>query len=238
LFWLVVLIIFTFCYFSQRVLDDSIIPATIIKQDLPSEDQDSIYQIFERLNTGGVKLQAQEIRACIYHGEFNDLLKELNNHPEWRKICGSVVDSRMKDQEYILRFLALYCCTGTYSKPMKGFLNSFMGKNQHLKVYSSHDISSIFISTIELISSSIGNRAFKLKSDKINAAILDAVMVGLASRLKNGSITNKSDVLSSYDELLRNPKFLNASVNTARTTETANVKSRLQEAISAFANVV
>ena len=224
---------------ERRRLDDSIIPATVIKQDLPSEDQDSIYQIFERLNTGGVKLQAQEIRACIYHGEFNDLLKELNNHPEWRKICGSEdVDSRMKDQEYILRFLALYCCTGTYSKPMKGFLNSFMGKNQHLKVYSSHDMSSIFISTIELISSSIGNRAFRLKSDKINAAILDAVMVGLASRLKNSSITNKSDVLSSYNELLRNPKFLEASVNTARTTETANVKSRLDEAISAFANLV
>ena len=222
---------------DRRRLDDSIIPATVIRQDEPSEDQDSIYQIFERLNTGGVKLQAQEIRACIYHGEFNDLIKELNNHPEWRNIYGRV-DPRMKDQEFILRFLALYFLIGNYSKPMKGFLNSFMGKNQQLKVYSKQDISSVFINTIELISNFIGSQAFRLKSRRINAAIFDAVMVGLALRLKSGQITNKSDILSRYEDLLQNPLFLDASVNTARTTETANVQSRLNEAIKAFANVV
>jgi hypothetical protein len=222
---------------DRRRLDDSIIPATVIKQDEPSEDQDSIYQIFERLNTGGVKLQAQEIRACIYHGEFNDLINELNNHSEWRKIYGRV-DPRMKDQELILRFLALYFLVGNYVKPMKHFLNSFMGKNQHLKVYSAQDISSVFINSINLISHSIGDQAFRLKSRRINAAIFDAVMVGLALRLKNGSITNKSDVLSSYEELLKNQQFLDASVETARTTETANVQSRLDEAIKVFANVV
>jgi uncharacterized protein with ParB-like and HNH nuclease domain len=61
-------------------LDDSIMPATIVKQDQPSEDESSIYHIFERLNTGGVKLQSQEIRACVFHGEFNELLREINNN--------------------------------------------------------------------------------------------------------------------------------------------------------------
>jgi hypothetical protein len=220
---------------DRRRLDDSIIPATIIKQDEPSEDQDSIYQIFERLNTGGIKLQAQEIRACIYHGEFNDLIKELNNYPEWRKIYGNV-DLRMRDQEFILRFLALYF--DSYVKPMKGFLNKFMGKNQHLKVHTKPDISRVFIDTIELISHSISDKAFRLKSDRINGAIFDAVMVGIALRLKNGQITNKSEILSRYDNLLKNSTFLNASVNTARTTETAIVQARLNEAIKAFADVV
>jgi hypothetical protein len=222
---------------DRRRLDDSIIPATVIKQDEPSEDQDSIYQIFERLNTGGIKLQAQEIRACIYHGDFNDLIKELNNYPEWRKIYGSV-DPRMKDQELILRFLALHFSNGNYVKPMKHFLNSFMGKNQHLKVYSAQDISSIFTDTVELIANSIGNNAFRLKSNRINAAIFDAVMVGLAVRLNKGSINDENDVLLSYKALLQNPQFLDASVNTARTTETANVQSRLDEAIKAFAGLV
>ena len=57
-------------------LDDSIIHAIIVKQEDPSEDHSqgagpsSIYHIFERLNTGGVLLQPQEIRSCIFHGKF------------------------------------------------------------------------------------------------------------------------------------------------------------------------
>lgn len=222
---------------DRRRLDDSIIPATVIKQDEPTEDQDSIYQIFERLNTGGVKLQAQEIRACIYHGEFNELIKELNNHPDWRKIYGAV-DKHMKDQEFILRFLALYFCLDSYVKPMKSFLNGFMVKNKHLRVHSLQEISNIFTNTVELIANSIGNNAFRLKSNRINAAIFDAVMVGLAVRLNKGSINNKNDVLLSYNALLQNPRFLAASVDTARTTETNNVEIRLDEAIKAFADLV
>ena len=54
---------------DQNRLDDSILHATIIKQDTPSDDESSIYMVFERLNTGGTPLQPQEIRACVYYGE-------------------------------------------------------------------------------------------------------------------------------------------------------------------------
>ncbi|MGH2558524.1 MAG: DUF262 domain-containing protein, partial [Thermomicrobiales bacterium] len=63
---------------DKRQLADSIIHATIIRQDEPSDGQSSIYSIFERLNTGGTKLEPQEIRASIYHGEFSRLLGQLN----------------------------------------------------------------------------------------------------------------------------------------------------------------
>ncbi|NET72571.1 MAG: DUF262 domain-containing protein, partial [Sphaerospermopsis sp. SIO1G2] len=91
---------------DRRRLDDSIIHATIVTQDEPSEDDSSIYHIFERLNTGGTTLQPQEIRSSMYHGEFNNLLKNLNNHPAWRNIYGKSNKS-MRDEEMILRFLAL-----------------------------------------------------------------------------------------------------------------------------------
>ena len=57
---------------DRRRLDDSILHATIVRQETPSDDDSSIYHIFERLNTGGIPLNPQEIRATIYHGEFND----------------------------------------------------------------------------------------------------------------------------------------------------------------------
>lgn len=55
-----------------------------------------MFQIFERINTGGRTLKAQEIRNCVYQGKCNDLLFELNKHNSWRKILGlDVEDSRM-----------------------------------------------------------------------------------------------------------------------------------------------
>jgi uncharacterized protein with ParB-like and HNH nuclease domain len=71
---------------DQLRLNDSIIHATIIRQDEPSDDQSSVYLIFERLNTGGTLLHPQEIRACIFHGPFNDLLFELNDIKAWRNV--------------------------------------------------------------------------------------------------------------------------------------------------------
>lgn len=61
---------------DRRDLDNAIIHATVIKQDKPEEeDSSSIYYIFERLNTGGVSLQPQEIRASIYQASCSDSCK-------------------------------------------------------------------------------------------------------------------------------------------------------------------
>lgn len=71
----------------RRQLDDSVVSATVV-EPLHPEDDSSIYYIFEWLNTGGTILKSQEIRACIYHGELNNLLEELNQNPAWRDIFG------------------------------------------------------------------------------------------------------------------------------------------------------
>ena len=66
---------------SDRIkLNDSIIHATIIKQESPKNDNTAIYYIFDRLNSSGTKLTAQEIRTAISNGGFINLLKELNEN--------------------------------------------------------------------------------------------------------------------------------------------------------------
>jgi uncharacterized protein with ParB-like and HNH nuclease domain len=135
---------------DRQKLDDSILHATVVRQDEPSDDQSSIYAIFERLNTGGMNLQPQEIRASIFHGEFSQLLGSLNDIPHWRRLYGPK-NSRLRDQELILRFFAFYFMLESYRRPMKEFLNLYMGKNRNLRLQSGDQLTSLFDSTVTAI---------------------------------------------------------------------------------------
>src|ERR1039457_1195342 len=135
---------------DRRRLDDSIIHATVMRQDEPTDDQSSIYVIFERLNTGGVNLQPQEIRVALYHGEFVGVLQALNNDDSWRQLVGGK-SRRLKDMEMILRFFAFLYHAGQYKSPMKDFLNRYMATNRHLKKQSRRDLVKIFTDTTRTI---------------------------------------------------------------------------------------
>jgi len=96
--------------------------AIIVRQEDPKDDDSSIFLVFERLNTTSTPLSEQEIRACVYHGPFNDHLRRANENADWRAIYGDI-NLRQKDIELILRFLALYFDIASYERPMKLFLN-------------------------------------------------------------------------------------------------------------------
>jgi hypothetical protein len=219
---------------DQLRLNDSIIHATIIKQDEPSDDQSSVYHIFERLNTGGTLLHPQEIRACIYHGPFNDLLAGLNEIEAWRNVYGAP-SNRLKDQELVLRFLALYFSSDNYSRPMKEFLNKFMGSNRFLNRVPANDFHEAFIPTINLIDTVFSSRAFRPERS-INAAVYDSVMVGLARRLARGEIRKPQDLNTAYDNLLIDRVYL-STIKTATSDETS-VFNRLERATAAFSEVI
>ena len=219
---------------DRRRLDDSLLHATIVKQDEPSDDDSSIYHIFERLNTGGTLLHPREIRAAIYHGEFNDLLGELNKNKSWRSVYGNV-DKLMRDQELILRFLALYFDFAIYKKPMKEFLNIYMGKNRHLKLQSAEELTRVFTDTVELAVRSLGKRAFKPKKG-LNSAVFDAVMVGIARRLERGKVTDLKGLKGRYQSLLENEDFASI-VFRGGTTSEESVRRRIKLATEAFSDV-
>ena len=88
-------------------------------------DQNLKFEIFERLNTGSVSLNDQELCNCIYRGTFNKLLRELSHDPDFVFLLGlKKQDRRMKDVELVLRFAAFYHHTYlNYKPPMKSFLN-------------------------------------------------------------------------------------------------------------------
>ncbi len=91
----------------RRALDNAIIHATVVKQTDPADGGSGIYKIFERLSIQVVCCYLlQEIRTAIYGGRLSRLLSELNGDAKWRTLFGPI-NKRMRDQELILRFLAL-----------------------------------------------------------------------------------------------------------------------------------
>lgn len=215
---------------DRRRLDDSIIHATVVRQDEPSDDQSSIYLIFERLNSGGTLLQPQEIRVALYHGQFATLLGKLNENSSWRSLFGKK-SPRLKDIELILRFFALYFHSSRYRRPMKDFLNRYMAANRFLAKNPAEQLVELFQETIKAILNSIGPRAFRPKA-AVNAAVLDSVMFGVASRLARSPAPRLEGLRSAFESLMGNESYLTAISKS--TADEENVRLRLDLAREAF----
>ena len=215
---------------DQTRLDDAIIHATIIKQETPEEDDSSIYMVFERLNTGGMLLQPQEIRACIFYGDFNDMLNELIQNPSWRSLFKKE-NPRMKEQEMILRFFALYYHYSEYKKGMKKLLNSFMYRNRSFGDHSRVEFEQLFTRPVELIVSAVGREAFR-KGNAVNAAIFDSMMIGVAKRLAISDMSIQ-ECAEKYEKLMSDTDY--DEFTTTATADEKQVKGRINKAIEVFA---
>ena len=206
-----------------RRLNDSIIHATVIQQDEPTDDDSSIYHIFERLNTGGTLLMPQEIRACIYHGSFNTLLEELNSNDAWRTIFGQE-SKRMRDIELIISFLELNLMNDKYEPPMNEFLNRFMKRHRNVEPAANKKFRRAFSSAIETIFESLGRHAFRPRKT-LNAAVFDSVMVGVLRRLERGPVTSKSGISQAYEKLINDADFFTSTEQ--GTAREESIKTRM-----------
>ena len=159
-------------------LNDSILHATIIKQETPEDDNTSIYHVFERLNTGGRKLTQQEIRTAVYMGSLNDLIYELNEYPSWRSLYGPK-HKRLRDQEMILRFLSLYVKKEKYKRPLSEYMNKFNGSFRNPKLEQLNHFRDIFKKTTDIIFNYFGNKAFR-PDQVFNASTCEVFMVNIA----------------------------------------------------------
>jgi hypothetical protein len=217
---------------DRRRLDDSIIHETVVRQDEPTDDQSSVYMIFERLNTGGTSLQPQEIRVALYNGPLIELLRELNETPAWRQLVGKKSPA-LKDHELILRFFALLYISDKYERPMKEFLNEYLGFNRYCEKQKKEELASVFHSTVDTILQLLGPMAFRLKV-VVNAALADAILTGMARRVADTSKKIDAEAAqSAYKTLLADKRFIESISKS--TADEKNVADRLSIATTAFA---
>jgi hypothetical protein len=218
---------------DRRNLNDYVIHATIIKQDKPSNDDTSIYHIFERLNTTGQRLSQQEIRVAVYRGLLQDLLEELNGNADWRKVFGKL-HPRLKDRELILRFLAFYVDEKSYDRPLSEFLSKFAARNRNPKPQQLDDFRKLFSTTIKVIYESLGAEAFRPQR-ALNVAVFDSVMIGVARRLDRGSAPRNDLLKIAYYKLIKDQNYMTAV--TGATADKPILEQRFALATSAFAQI-
>ena len=214
-------------------LENSVIHATVVKQDSPPDDDTSIYHIFERLNSGGRKLTAQEIRTAVYHGTFINVLKDLNKYDAWRQIFGAKND-RMRDQELIVRFFAMLENSENYKKPMNEFLNKYTKNNRNMLLEKREYLSNVFKQVVDLYVYSIETKIFR-PARALNVALYESAMVGLAHRVLNENVPEKEKIKEAYTTLLNNKEF--TELISQSTSDATNVETRLNIAKSIFMEV-
>lgn len=206
---------------DRRRLRDSVLRSIFVEQIDP-KDRTSIYHVFQRLNTGGTSLTPQEVRNCLYHGPFNNLLVELNEDPQWREIVGSSSpDKRMRDVELIARFLALSDEHRQYKKPMKDFISGYMDKHKNSR--QNDRFVEMFRRSVDGVVEELGSRPFHIKRG-LNAAVFDSVMVAFATAKRRAP----SDIGKRYRTLLADERYMAST--TAATTDVDTVATRIGRA--------
>lgn len=109
----------------QRRIEETNLVAYTVRRGTPDNVK---YNVFKRINTGGLELEPQEIRHALFQGRAPGLLLELSRLPEFTEAtCGSIRTDRMLDQEFVLRFIAV-CFYGidNYTGIPDDFLNDAM----------------------------------------------------------------------------------------------------------------
>ena len=163
-------------------------------------DSELKFEVFERLNTGAVSLNDQELRNCIYRGPYNDLLRDLAGDRGFRALLGlKKTEKRMRDVELVLRFAAFYHATYLkYRPPMRRFLNDEMKEHQHITDDNASVLRDAFKRAVSVAKSLFGEHAFKRfykgteknpngrwELKKFNASLYDVLMYSFAHEEKN-----------------------------------------------------
>lgn len=235
---------------EQRKIRNTPIHAIVFEQKEPKDDDSGMYQIFERINTSGRSLKPQEIRNCVNHGEFNQLLSQLNNNKSWRLLYSpknEKIDSRMADVELILRLFAFSFISKmeeikTNQINLVKYLNSFMKRNKDFSIISKEECLDIFNSLMNFFIKTFDLNLFRNgKRDvnnnfsyaaKINPAIFDSVCAATVFCYKRNKLSDfdNQSLSEKYIELLENENY--QRVISQRTTNTENIKERINLATS------
>jgi Protein of unknown function DUF262 len=192
------------------------------------------YDIFERLNSGSVKLEAQELRNAIYRGPFNKLIKRLAENEDFRQLNQIKLETpekskkvqKMEDVELVLRFFALH--ENRYLELKKGFKAFLSDSMKEFNLLSDQELEKLrikFIKTMEIIRHYIGDKAFAkyrveesgpdsqielIKMSNFNAAVFDALSIAIVDNIDLENPKLPASFNDTFKNLFSDKKFFDS----------------------------
>lgn len=175
------------------------------------------FDLFERLNTGGIKLTDQEIRACVFRGQFNDFLAEMSENEDFLSVVN--LSSRKENDgtysEFVLRFFAYFFNREKFDHSVVGFLNDFMSEASQQFNYKKNR--KLFESTFSALRAELPQGIKRGNRNLTPVNLYEAVAVGAAQAIDEGIDISNSDV----------SRWMNDAGLTALTSEASNSRARV-----------
>ncbi len=194
-------------------LEDALLNITVMRQLAPDDGHSAMYMAFQRINTGGISLKAQEIRMAVSYGEFAKKLSELSRDERferWRFLRTNAQRAKMDYspiQEFILKFWVYYLTYPNYSGgSTRAMLDYFFDlqkdldepkhRLQNQKYYSWAELMEVFNAAFDIV--------LELSDEDISPfnrptqTYLEAIWVGLTYRLLKSKKEINTEKLSSY----------------------------------------
>jgi hypothetical protein len=220
----------------QRRIEETQVTVNLIQPGTPSEVK---FNIFKRINTGGLPLSGQEIRHALNQGPAATMLERLAALPEFQEVAGkSLKDERMTNRECVLRFLAFVLTPYSHygSPDLDGFLNEQMKRLHGMTEQERNHLETRFVRAMVLAKQIFGDDAFRKRyrlSDArkpINKALFESWSVGLdalSDAERTRLIERREKLRERFIGLMNNPEF-DASVSQG-TGDTNKVRRRFGE---------
>ena len=213
-------------------VQDVSIPITVLRCDYSQPaHMNYLFTIFHRLNSGGVRLNNQEIRNCIYSGRFNSLLKDFDREDKsWAKIKKRIWGSwkRFRSVELLLRALAFSEQLSDYDGNLARFLNRYMHENIDIDENCAQVLRKRFSEMSEIADTALSN----LEGSKVSLTFIEAALVGVLRHLPELKDKPAAHLQRQFDEMLS--RLEEAEVARYAIASERNVKQRMDIAIEAF----
>ena len=195
----------------QRRISETQLVVNVIDPGTPPE---VMFNIFLRINTGGLRLNGQEIRHALHLGPVRDYLKELAQSDEFlRATDNSIRETRMADRECVLRFLAFHIAPWEEytSNDLDGYLGHTMKKINAMGASNRNQFAADFRKAMSAAVDVFGDTAFRKRTadnDRrrpVSKALFEAWSVQLARcslEQINTLVTRRRDVQQRFVRLI------------------------------------